>query len=90
MGEDNKANMLREFVDTELVPGRLDFGVHFDDAFNEWKLSKLKVDVGILADNFGIYRELLLKSIDSFTTSKPTIIPYIDEITKSVDYENKW
>jgi type I restriction enzyme R subunit len=87
MGEDNKANMLREFVDTELVPGRLDFGVHFDDAFNEWKLRKLKVDVGILADNFGICRELLLKSINSFTISKSSIIPYIDEITKSVDYE---
>lgn len=87
MGEYNKANMLREFVDTELVPGRLDFGVHFDDAFNDWKLSKLKIDVGNLAEQWGLCKEWLLKSVNSFINSKPTSIPYIDEITKSVDYE---
>ena len=87
MGEDNKANMLREFVDTELVPGRLEFRLQFDDAFNDWKLSKLKVDVGNLAEQWGLSKEWLLKSVNSFVTSKSTTIPYIDEITKSVDYE---
>ena len=43
MGEDTKANMLREFVDTELVPGKLEYGIHFDDAFNNWKLNKQKL-----------------------------------------------
>ncbi|MBN2788911.1 MAG: HsdR family type I site-specific deoxyribonuclease [Candidatus Delongbacteria bacterium] len=87
MGEDNKANMLREFVDTMLVPGHLEYGVYFDDAFNAWKLDKLKTDVNDLADRWGICHNWLLKSVQSFSASKPTIMPFIDEITKSVDYE---
>jgi type I restriction enzyme R subunit len=87
MGQDNKANMLREFVDTMLVPGHLEYGVHFDDAFNVWKLDKIKIDVIDLACQWGICHEWLLKSMQSFSTSKPTIVPYIDEITKSVNYE---
>jgi len=87
IGEDIKANMLREFVDTELVQGNLESDINFDDAFDNWKLSKLKVDVGSLADKWGLCREWLLKSVNSFVLSKPTTIPYIDEITKSVDYE---
>jgi len=87
MGEDTKANMLKEFVDAELVPGKLEYGINFDDAFDNWKLSKLKCDVDSLAEKWGLCREWLLKSVNSFITSKPTTIPYIDEITKSVDYE---
>jgi type I restriction enzyme R subunit len=87
MGEDIKANMLREFVDTELVQGNLEYDINFDDAFANWKLNKLKDEVGNLADKWGLCRELLLKSVNSFIISKPTPIPYIDEITKSVDYE---
>ena len=87
MGEDTKANMLKEFVDTELVTGKLEFGIHFDDAFNTWKHNKLKVEVELISENWGICKDWLLKSVKAFATSKPTIIPYIDEITKSVDYE---
>ena len=87
MGEDNKANMLREFVDTELVPGKLEYGIHFDDAFDNWKLNKLKHEVEHISEKWGICREWLLKSVNSFLTSKTTTIPYIDEIIKSVDYE---
>ncbi|ABR47786.1 type I site-specific deoxyribonuclease, HsdR family [Alkaliphilus metalliredigens QYMF] len=87
MGEDTKANMLREFVDTELVQGKLEYGIHFDDAFDNWKLNKLKDEVEHISEKWGLCREWLLKSVNSFITSKPTTIPYIDEITKSVDYE---
>lgn len=86
MGEDTKANMLKEFVDTELVTGKLEFGIHFDDAFNTWKLNKLKVEVGQISENWGISKEWLLKSVNSFVKSGETI-PYIEEITGSVDYE---
>ncbi|MBN2651259.1 MAG: type I restriction endonuclease subunit R [Spirochaetales bacterium] len=87
MGDDNKANMLREFVNTELVPGKLEYGIHFDDAFADWKQNKLKDEIENIAEKWGIYTNLLLKSINSFTVSEPKPIPYIDEITKSVDYE---
>jgi len=87
MGEAAKANMLREFVNTELVPGKLQYGIHFDNAFNNWKLAKLNNEVDSLAVKWGISKEWLLKSVNSFATSKPTTIPYIDEITKSVEYD---
>ncbi|MGK0271566.1 MAG: type I restriction enzyme R subunit [Cocleimonas sp.] len=86
MGEDIKANMLKEFVDTELVQGNLEYGINFDDAYDSWKLSELKDDVGSLADKWGLCSELLLKSVNSYTISKPKSVPYIDELTKSVDY----
>lgn len=87
MGEDIKANMLREFVDTELVKGNLEYGINFDDAFDSWKLNKLKIEADIISEKFGISSEWLLKAVNSFEISKPSIIHYIDEITKSVDYE---
>lgn len=87
MGDDSKANLLKEFVDSELVPGNLEFGVQFDDAFDHWKLNKLKVDVEHMSGRWGIDEEWLLKSIRSYTMAQPTTIPYIDELTKSVDFE---
>lgn len=88
MGEDTKAKMLKEFVDTELVPGNLEYGINFDDAYANWKLNKLKDEVEQVSQKWGIYSELLLKSVNSFTISEPKTMPYIDEITKSVDFEN--
>lgn len=87
MGEDTKANMLREFVDTELVEGKLEYGIHFDDAFDNWKLVKLKDEVEQISEKWGLSKEWLLKSVNSFIKSNPTTIPYIEEITRSVDYE---
>ncbi len=87
MGENNKANMLREFVDTMLVTGNLEYGVNFDEAFSAWKLEKLKFDVNELADEWGISRDWLLKSVQSFSINQASNVPYINEITKSVDYE---
>lgn len=87
MGEDSKAHLLKEFVDTELVPGRLEYGVHFDDAFDAWKYNKMKVEIYEVAVCWGLNGDWLLKSVNTFTTLQPSAIPYIDELIKSVDYE---
>lgn len=87
MGNDIKANMLREFVDTQVVQGKLEYGIKFDDAFNNWKFDNLKSDVKNISEKWGLSDEWLLKAVISFSPSKPSTIPYIDEITKSVNFE---
>ena len=79
--------MLREFVDTELVQGKLENGIHFDDAFNNWKLNRLTIEVDNISEKSGLNSEWLLRSVNAFVITRPTTIPYIDEITKSVNYE---
>jgi len=86
MGEHIKATLLKEFVDTELVMGKLPFGVHFDDAFNTWKEEKRNNVIKNLSDKWGISYDWLLRSISAFDTTKPSSIPYIDEIIKGLDF----
>jgi type I restriction enzyme R subunit len=88
MGEDSKANLLREFVDTELLLGKLEFGIHFDEAFDIWKDNKLKNEVNVISDVRGMDKSWLLKSVYSFNSYQPSTIPYIDEITKSISFDN--
>lgn len=87
MGEDNKAHLLKEFVDTELVPGKLSYNLNFDEAFDIWKQNKLKARINELADEWGLDRDWLLKSVNAFSGGQARPIPYIDELTKSVDYD---
>lgn len=87
MGEDDKAHLLKQFVDTELVPGNLSYNLNFDDAFDIWKQDKLKANINDLADRWGIDRDWLFKSVNAFSVAQDEVIPYIDELTKSVDYD---
>lgn len=87
MGEDNKAHLLKEFVDTELVPGKLPSNLNFDEAFDIWKQEKLEANINYLADEWGLDRDWLLKSVNAFSVGQSGPIPYIDELTKSVDYD---
>ncbi|GEP64132.1 DEAD/DEAH box helicase [Clostridium beijerinckii] len=87
MGEDNKAHLLKEFVDTQLVPGNLSYNLNFDEAFDIWKQKKLKANINELADEWGIDRDWLFKSVNAFSVGQAGPIPYIDELTKSVDYD---
>ena len=37
MGDFVQAQLVKEFVDEELVPGHLPSNINFDEAFTEWK-----------------------------------------------------
>ncbi|EPY2306202.1 type I restriction endonuclease subunit R, EcoR124 family [Clostridium sporogenes] len=87
MGEYNKAHLLKEFVDTELVFGKVTSNLNFDEAFDVWKQEKLKANINELADEWGIDRDWLLKSVNAFSVGQAGPVPYIDELTKSVDYD---
>lgn len=87
VGEDNKAYLLKEFVDKELVPGNISETLNFDKAFDLWKRKKIESNMNELADRWGIDREWLYKAVNSFSTAQPKVVPYIDEISKSVNYD---
>lgn len=88
MGEDEQAALLKEFVDTELVPGNISSSLNFDESFEEWKKSKLDHSVYDFAEEWGLDAQLLRESVASYSCSQPTVVPYIDELTKGVIFEN--
>ncbi|WEV57897.1 type I restriction endonuclease subunit R [Ligilactobacillus acidipiscis] len=87
MGQDVQARLLRDFVDQELIPGHLSGDINFDDAYDEWKTGLEQTQVNEFAAERGIDSELLNRSMSAFSISEPEVVPYIDEITKRVDFE---
>lgn len=86
MGENEQAILLKEFVDTELVPGRLSSSMNFDSAFEVWRADKLKSVVEAFAKEWGLDSEILKKAVNSFSSSQPDVVPYIQDLIISVDF----
>lgn len=86
MGEHEQALLLKEFVDTELVPGKLSTNLNFDEAFENWKETKLQQAIDQFAAEWGLDNKLLNKSVNSYSTSQPEVIPFINEIINSVNF----
>jgi type I restriction enzyme R subunit len=86
MGDDVQAQLLKEFVDTKLVPGNLSSDLNFDESFEVWKKDKQAVVVEGFAQEWGLDTELLLESVVAYSTSQPDIVPYREELTNSVDF----
>ena len=87
MGENVQAKLLSEFVEKELVPGNLSSDINFDEAFSNWKQEIVKREVSEFAENWGIDDSILLKSFEQYSVVEKDIIPYIDEISKNIDYD---
>jgi type I restriction enzyme R subunit len=86
MGDHEQAQLLREFVDTELVPGNLSSSLNFDEAFEIWKADKLRDTVIQFSTEWGLDSELLTKAVNSYSTSEPDIVPFINDLIRSVDF----
>ncbi|HZK18480.1 MAG TPA: type I restriction endonuclease subunit R, partial [Clostridia bacterium] len=87
MGQAKQAKLLKEFVETELITGHLKYDLDFDQTFENWKKEKVQTEAERFAEEWGLYSNVLLKSLDQYSTVKEDSIPYIDEIQSSVDYE---
>lgn len=88
MGEAVTAELLREFVEAELLTGYLSSSVNFDEAFDNWKQEKYQVEIGKFADDWGIQDiDTLIKSVKSYSDSQPETIPYIEDINNSVNHD---
>lgn len=88
-GEAEIANLIREFVEKELIPGHIPSEIDFDEAFKNWKKEKLKLEVKEFSEFWGIQNlEIMIKSVYSYSETQSGVIPYIDEINQSVDFES--
>lgn len=87
MGEDDQAKLLKEFVDTELVTGNLSSNSRFDDLFEEWKENKVQREIDEIAKDWGLDANLLSESVKEYSLNKKEIIPYIEDLQRSVNYE---
>lgn len=85
LGEDQMARMLREFVETELEPGRLSSSVDFDTAFNNWKEAGFRRELEEFSRDWGIDKDILYSSYRDYSPGEA--IPYLDDISSSVDFK---
>lgn len=87
MGEDDQAKLLKEFVDTELVTGNLSSDSRFDDLFEEWKDNKVQREINEFAKDWGLNANLLAESVKEYSLNKKEIIPYIDDLQRSINFQ---
>ncbi|MGI6076768.1 MAG: type I restriction endonuclease subunit R [Fastidiosipilaceae bacterium] len=86
MGEARQAKLIKEFVDSELVPGHIPSDIRFDDAYAKWRQERVQVAIDAYADKWGLDRELLARSMAEYSLAEPEFVPYIDDLTRTVDY----
>ncbi len=88
MGDHETALLLREFVDTELMAGNVSSEIPFDEAYEAWKSKRLTSLIDEYADEWGLDKNLLKKTIEAYSPRKPDYVPYIEELIETVDYES--
>lgn len=86
MGENEQAKLLKEFVETELAPGNLSSDLNFDESFEKWMQSKKEKEISSFSQKWGIDESLLSKSVDNFSMVREEGVPYIDELSQSVNF----
>ena len=88
MGDYEQAELLRQFVSEELEPGNVPSNINFDEAFENWKKEKLRDEIYQVSSEWGIDDVVFEKAIEAYSIANPDEIPYIDELTSSIDYDS--
>ncbi|ENR6337153.1 type I restriction endonuclease subunit R [Listeria monocytogenes] len=88
-GEHIQAMLLKDFVEQELVPGKITSNITFDDAFEAWKKEQEQVVIQAFAKEWGIVDQddILTKSVSAYSEMQPDVIPYFEDVIGSVEYE---
>lgn len=84
-GEDKKAQLLKRFVDEELVKGHLTGTQSFDEAFEEWKATLQKQSIHQVSLDWGMDATLLWESVETAKQQHTTEVPYVEELINSID-----
>ena len=86
MGDYEQAELLRRFVSEELEPGNILSNINFDEAYDNWRKEQLREEINKVSSDWGIDSVIFEKAIEAYSVSNPDEIPYIDDITNSIDY----
>ncbi|TXL57568.1 type I restriction endonuclease subunit R [Cerasibacillus terrae] len=86
LGNHEKAELLKEFVVEELEPGHVPTNIRFDEAFENWKNDKKKKVIYELSQEWGLDSYIFEKSVDVYSSRKPEEIPYIADLTSTLDF----
>ncbi|MCG5105186.1 hypothetical protein [Oceanobacillus alkalisoli] len=68
--------------------GNVPVDEHFDAVYEAWKRSKLHTEIHEISKEWGIDEVIFEKAVESYSTVNPKEIPYIDDITRKVDYDS--
>lgn len=86
LGDYEQAELLKQFVQEEIEPGNVPADLNFDEAYEEWKREKLRIEIYALSKQWGMDQAVFEKSVAAYSSAKPDEIPYIEDITRTIDY----
>lgn len=86
MGDDKHAQLLKQFVEEQLLTGKIPNDISFDFAFENWLQDNIEQEIIQFSENWGLDYRVVEKAYHHFSVYEPNVIPYIDDITKSLDY----
>lgn len=87
LGEYDQAELLKQFVQEELEPGNIPSGMNFDDAYETWKKERMRKEINTVSKEWGIDEAIFEKAVEAYSISNPDEIPYIEDITQSLNIE---
>lgn len=88
LGNHEKAQLLKEFVEAELKPGHVSTEIRFDEAFENWKNGKKSAVIYELSKEWGINSQIFEKSVAAYSNQNPEDIPYIVDLTRTLDFSS--
>ena len=86
LGDHEKSELLKEFVEEELQQGHVSTEIRFDEAFENWKNDKKKTVIYELAQEWGVDSHVFEKSVEAYSSTNPDDIPYIMDLTRTLDF----
>ena len=87
LGEYDQAELLKQFVQEEVEPGNVSSNVYFDEAYEKWKQEKMRKDIYMISQDWGIDEVIFEKAIEAYSVSKPDEIPFRQDIVQSLNFE---
>lgn len=87
LGEKDQADILHNFLD-DIAAEKISAEGNADEAFTIWRKNKCKEKVEAFALAWGVSADLLEKSLESYDEANPARIPMLDDIRKTLDYNN--